>query len=182
MKTDQSKDRGKRRREADGREVQTTSGRKTEKVRTLKIRAATESDRAEWGRLRRALWPDCKGARAELEMREQLSEPKKFGVLVIDCGDGRLGGFAELALRDGVDGAKRETTAFLEGWFVEAELRGKGWGRKLIVAAERWAKARGMVELASDAESDNAVGIAAHRALGFRETFRVVQFLRRVGR
>jgi len=146
------------------------------------IRAATTADRKEWGRLRRVLWPDCKGARAELEMREQLSGPEKFGVLVIDRGDGTLGGFAELALREGVDGAARETTAFLEGWLVEADLRGRGWGRKLIAAAERWARQRGMVELASDAELDNAVAIAAHRAVGFRETFRVVQFLKRCGR
>ncbi|MCX6952029.1 MAG: GNAT family N-acetyltransferase [Verrucomicrobia bacterium] len=148
----------------------------------LKIRAATTADRAEWGRLRRALWPDCQGARAELEMREQLGRPRRFGVLVIDRGEGKLGGFAELALRDGVDGAVRETTAFLEGWYVEDDLRGRGWGRKLITAAGRWARERGMVELASDAELENAAAIAAHRALGFRETFRVVQFLKRIGR
>lgn len=147
---------------------------------TIHIRLATEADRAEWGRLRRALWPDCAGSRAELEMRELLGDPEKFGVLVVDRGDGGLGGLAELALRDGVDGAARETTAFLEGWYIEPDLRGSGWGRKLIAAAGRWARERGMVELASDAELDNAAGIAAHRAVGFRETFRVVQFIKRV--
>ena len=39
-----------------------------------------------------------------------------------------------------------------------------------------------MVELASDAVLDHAAGIAAHRAVGFRETGRVVQFLKRVQR
>lgn len=146
----------------------------------MKIRALRKTDFAEWGRLRRALWPDCKGARAELEMRELMRDRKKFAVVVIDRGDGRLGGFVELALRDGVDGAAQETTAYLEGWWVDADLRGRGWGRKLIRAAEDWARARGMTELASDAELDNASGIAAHRATGFRETFRVVQFLKRV--
>ena len=144
------------------------------------IRAATKADRAEWGRLRRALWPDCRGARSALEMREQLSDPAKFGVLVIDCGDGRLGGFVELALRDGVDGAAREVSAYLEGWFVEKPLRGRGWGRRLITAAEAWARERGMIELASDAELWNKAGIAAHLAVGFRESERVVQFLKRV--
>lgn len=115
-------------------------------------------------------------------MREQLGDPDTFGVLVVDRGGGRLGGFVELALRDGVDGAARETTAFVEGWLVEEDLRGRGWGRKLIAAAERWARERGMVELASDTELGNRVGIAAHRAVGFRETFRVVQFLKRVRR
>src|SRR5215212_4298336 len=104
----------------------------------LRIRAARSADRTEYARLRQALWPDCKGARAALEMREQFSSPKKFGVLVIDCGDGRLGGFVELALRDGVDGAAREVTAYVEGWFVDARLRGQDWGRRLIAAAGRW--------------------------------------------
>lgn len=146
----------------------------------MKIRSATRGDRREWGRLRRALWPDCKGPRAELEMREQLGDPRRFGVLVIDCGDGTLAGFVELALRDGVDGAARETTAYVEGWFVEKALRGDGWGRKLIAAAKRWARERGMAELASDAELWNRGAIGAHRAVGFRETFRVVQFLQRL--
>src|ERR1044071_5149762 len=83
------------------------------------IRPARRADRAEWARLRRALWAACKGARAELEMRELLSDPKKFGVLVLDRGGGRLGGFVELALRDGVDGAARAMTAYVEGWYVE---------------------------------------------------------------
>ncbi len=144
----------------------------------MKIRAAQKPDCAEWGRLRRALWPDCKGPRAALEMRELLGDPRRFGIIVLERGKGRLGGFVELALRDGVDGAAREVTAFVEGWFVEEDLRGRGWGGKLLAAAEDWARARGMVELASDAECDNAGGIAAHRAAGFRETFRVVQFLK----
>ncbi|HUR59216.1 MAG TPA: GNAT family N-acetyltransferase [Opitutaceae bacterium] len=146
----------------------------------LKIRAATRADRPEWARLRQALWPDCRGPRAALEMREQMSRPAKFGVLVIERAGGELVGFIELALRDGVDGAARETTAYVEGWYVEPELRGRGWGRKLIAAGMRWARARGMAELASDAELWNTAAIRAHRAVGFRETFRSVQFIKRV--
>lgn len=144
----------------------------------LHIRPGTAADAAEWARLRRRLWPDCAAARARLEIREQLGNPRRFGVLVLDRGGGQLGGFAELALRDGVDGAKRETTAYLEGWYVEPDLRGRGWGRRLIAAAEAWSRQRGMAELASDSELGNADAIAAHAALGFRETFRVVQFLK----
>lgn len=148
----------------------------------MKIRPATKADRTEWARLRRALWPDCCGPRAALEMRELLSDPKKFGVLVLDRGAGRLGGFIELALRDGVDGAAREVTAYVEGWFVAPDLRGKNWGRKLVAAGERWAQARGMVELASDTELWNKSGAAAHRACGFREVERFVLFLKKLRR
>src|SRR3954463_13912186 len=104
------------------------------------IRPGRREDIPEWGRLRRALWPDCKGPRARLEMREQMSDPKKFGVLVLDRGSGMLAGFVEVALRDGVDGAAREVTAFVEAWYVEPALRGSGWGRRLIAAAAQWAK------------------------------------------
>jgi aminoglycoside 6'-N-acetyltransferase I len=148
----------------------------------LKVRPVIAADRAEWARMRQDLWPDCRPARSKLEMRELLGDPKKFGVLVLDRGDGRLGGFVELALRDGVDGAKREITAYVEGWWVDADLRGKAWGRKLIAAASRWAAQRGMVELASDAELWNEVGIAAHQRVGFREVERLVLFLKRVRR
>lgn len=146
----------------------------------VRIRPATRRDLAEWARMREALWPECRGPRAALEMREQMSDPRKFGVLVLERGAGRLGGFVELALREGVDGAKRETTAYVEGWYVDPELRGQAWGRKLIAAASRWAAERGMVELASDAELWNTRAIAAHTRVGFREVGRLVLFLKPV--
>jgi aminoglycoside 6'-N-acetyltransferase I len=113
-------------------------------------------------------------------MRELMSNPRKFGVIVLEDDEGTLAGFVEVALRDGVDGTAREITAFVEGWYVKPSLRGQGWGRKLIAAAGRWARARKMVELASDAELWNKGAIAAHRAVGFRETFRVVQYVKRI--
>jgi aminoglycoside 6'-N-acetyltransferase I len=146
----------------------------------MTIRLAKKTDRREWARLRGALWPDCRGARAALEMRELMGDPKKFGVFVLDRGGGKLGGFIELALRDGVDGAAREVTGYVEGWFVDADLRGRAWGRRLVAAGGRWAKARGMVELASDTELWNEAGAAAHRAVGFREVERLVLFLKKL--
>lgn len=146
------------------------------------IRPLIETDLSEWARLRQALWPDCPPGRTRIEMREMMSDPRMFGVLVLDRGEGRLGGFVELALRAGVDAAGGEWVAFLEGWFVDADLRHQGWGKKLVRAAEQWGRERGMKELASDTELRNRASIAAHRAIGFRETFRTVQFLKRIRR
>jgi aminoglycoside 6'-N-acetyltransferase I len=42
-------------------------------------------------------------------------------------------------------------------------------GGALVRAAERWARSQGCREFASDAEADNRVSAAAHRALGFAE-------------
>jgi aminoglycoside 6'-N-acetyltransferase I len=71
--------------------------------------------------------------------------------------------------------------AYVEGWFVEEDLRGKGAGRSLIANAEEWARENGFEEIASDAEIENEGSIRAHAALGFRETFRLVHFVKRLG-
>jgi aminoglycoside 6'-N-acetyltransferase I len=47
--------------------------------------------------------------------------------------------------------------------------RGQGVGRALINACEAWARLQGCSEFASDAETDNAAGFAAHLALGFAD-------------
>jgi len=96
-------------------------------------------------------------------------------VFVADCGDGRLGGLLELSVREYAEGCTGRTP-YVESWYVDAELRGKGVGAALIAAAEQWARDRQYTELASDALLDNTVSYAAHRALGFEEVERVVHF------
>ena len=60
------------------------------------------------------------------------------------------------------------------------EFRGRGVARALVDAVETWASALGCTELASDVVIDNADGLALHNALGFRETERVVYFVKAV--
>jgi len=91
-----------------------------------------------------------------------------------------LHGFTEVSIRDRVDEAVSEKVGYLEGWYVEPEYRGMGWGRKLVEAAEQWVAGKGLTEMASDAELGNEHAIAMHSALGFKETSRVVRFLKNV--
>ena len=142
------------------------------------IRPLKPHDQSEWLRLRRILWPACSEAMHLCEMEEYAHSAGARAVFVMVREDGRLGGFAEVSIRDRVDGSMSARVAYLEGWFVEPDLRGKGMGRKLVETAERWAAARGLTEIASDAELNNAAGLKAHEALGFRETFRLVHFLK----
>lgn len=139
-------------------------------------------DRPELVRMRVALWPDCSAIMHRYEMRAFAKRSRVRGILVLDRGDGRLGGFIELSVRLRVDGSMSDRLGYVEGWYVDPDLRGTGWGRRMIRAAEAWTAARGLTELGSDAELANPDGIAAHRACGFRETFRLVLFLKPVRR
>lgn len=130
--------------------------------------------------MRRALWPDCDEETHALEIALYERHPAGVGVFVVDTGAPTLGGFIELSVHDRVDGATSERVGYVEGWYVAPELRGRGVGRRLMDAAERWTREQGLTELGSDVEWDNAGSLRAHAALGFEETFRLVHFLKRV--
>lgn len=141
------------------------------------IRPVTPGDIAEWLRLRKALWPNCSDEMHSIEMKEQ-SDSADATVFVIDRGNGKLGGFVEVSIRNRVEGSTSGRVGYLEGWYVDPDLRGQGFGRELVAAAERWAATKGMTEMASDAELNNAESVKAHKSLGFKETFRLVHFLK----
>src|SRR5688572_14482579 len=149
------------------------------------VRPIAPGDREEWLRMRHTLWPDCPEERHLLEM-QQLAAAEYGGViLVVSRDEGShersLGGFAEVSVRhDHVEGASAVPTPYLEGWYVDDDLRGRGVGRELLRSIEEWARKHGFTELASDAELDNHASIDAHRACGFTETCRTVHFIKRL--
>src|SRR6266404_4228445 len=128
-----------------------------------------------------ALWPDCSPERHLLEI-EQLTASEGGGLVLVAVRErGGLCGFAELSIRhDHVDGASSTPVAYLEGWYVDPDVRGAGIGRRLLEASEAWAAARDLKELASDAELDNHLSLQAHRSCGFRQTCRAVHFIKSI--
>lgn len=66
--------------------------------------------------------------------------------------------------------------AFLEGIYVAAEHRRQGIAARLVDAVAAWATSLGCREFASDAPLENELSQEVHKALGFRETERVVFF------
>lgn len=150
----------------------------------MSIRQIKRSDDAEWLRMRRALWPDCSEEMHALEIREYARQADKTcAVFVFEReGDHSLGAFIELSIRDRVDGSYSARVGYVEGWYVDPDLRGCGIGRQLMARAEQWTESCGLTELASDAELENEGSIRAHHALGFRETFRLVHFIKQVRR
>lgn len=146
----------------------------------MRVRLVTPSDDAEWLRMRDALWPGIPVAQHRVEMEPYRSNPR-FAAFVVDRGNGRLGGFLELRERPFADGCESAPVPYIEGWYVDADLRRTGVERMLVEAAERLAVERGFREIASDCVLENDVSLAAHTALGYEEVHRSIHFRKRLG-
>jgi aminoglycoside 6'-N-acetyltransferase I len=142
---------------------------------TVSIRGGKPEDRAEWLRMRRALWDDCPAEQQVREMEEILGSGTEE-VFFAERPDGGLCGFLEAAIRPWAIGCESMPVGYLEGWYVDEDVRRQGIGRALVEAAEAWARSKGCRQMASDAEFWNEVSHQAHGALGYRETARLVLF------
>jgi len=147
----------------------------------VKIRAVEPGDWAAWLRMRAALWPDCPAAEQEREMALALASPAGApgegpAAFVAERGDGTLGGFIEVGLRKYADGCDTSPVGYIEGWYVEPDLRQQGLGAALVRAGEAWARAQGCTEMASDCLLDNDLSFRAHLALGYAEAERLIHF------
>jgi len=148
----------------------------------MNIRPAKSTDQAEWLRMRSSLWAGANDAHEKDISRYFSGESRDIlAVFVLEREEGRLGGFIELNMRNYAEGSSAPQVPYLEAWYIDCDLRNSGLGRQLIERAEDWAKEQGCYELASDTELGNAESIAAHKALGFEETERIVCFLRKLG-
>jgi aminoglycoside 6'-N-acetyltransferase I len=142
------------------------------------VRPLKETDLNQWLRLRQQLWDETAESDHQQEMLDIIEHPDSQFVLVAEA-DGRMVGFLEVSIRPFVEDCETENVGYLEGWYVEREFRRKGIGRELVRSAENWAREKGCVEVASDAEIDNELSLVAHTNLGYKETSRLVH-LRKV--
>ncbi|HEX5819532.1 MAG TPA: aminoglycoside 6'-N-acetyltransferase [Gemmatimonadales bacterium] len=142
----------------------------------MQIRPVEPGDTEEWLRLRLALFPDGEPAEHRAEMALLAAQPDAIVLVAVRPDTGGLAGFAEVGARPYADGCATSPVAFLEGWYVDADVRRQGVGGALVRAAEEWARARGYREFASDALLDNVTSHRAHEALGFTEVERAVRY------
>jgi aminoglycoside 6'-N-acetyltransferase I len=138
-----------------------------------------KADHAEWLRMRVGLWPE--ETRRELDNNRAVfaERPDRNAVFFARRADGRLGGFLEASLREYAEGCATSPVGFIEGWWVDADLRRAGVGRALVGAAEAWAIERGCVEMGSDTEAYNVGSQVAHAALGY-DAEQMVSFWKRL--
>jgi len=144
-------------------------------------RAYRDSDWPEWLRMSVALFPPHP-AEAHVPDMRAFRAREDAEVFVIERPDGTLGGYVEVGARPYADGCETSPVAYIEAWYVDPDVRQRGYGRTLLSAAESWARGRGYREMASDATLDNTVSHAAHLRSGYEEVDRVVQFRKTIAR
>jgi len=139
------------------------------------IRPVTEADALEWLRLRSLLWPDAIGNhQSEIQAFFACREGQE--TFVYDRGHGQLGGLLETRIRDYAEGCETNCVAYLEGLYIDEDLRRQGIATQLIHAAEQWARSLGIVEMASDCLIANEVSYLTHLANHFEEVERIICF------
>lgn len=143
-------------------------------VQNFLVRTLRESDIAEWLRLRKILWDELTEDEHKAEMLDIYEHSDSQLVLVAELDNGKLVGFLEASIRPFVEDCHTDHVGYLEGWFVEADYRGLGIGKKLVQNAEKWARQKGCTEMASDAEIGNDLSLQVHLKLGYEETSRLI--------
>ena len=151
------------------------------KQEALQIRRAVQGDQPEWLRMRAALWPEETNASHREEMDEYLRENTAVAYVAARL-SGDLAGFVEATIRPHVDACDTSPVGYVEGWYVDADVRRRGVGRRLVRTAERWARERGCTEMGSDCLLDNEVSLRAHLAIGYEERERLIHFRRWLAR
>lgn len=147
---------------------------------SFRIRRREPFDDAEWLRMRRVLWPHDTKEAHQIDMAAWLARSDAV-IIVADRADGKgLAGFAEVGTRLYADGCDTSPVAYLEGWYVDRDVRRQGIGAALVRGAEAWARERGYRELASDALLDAIDSQRAHESLGFVEVERAVRYRKRL--
>ena len=146
------------------------------------VREVQPADRAEWARMRLGLWPHLTPEEYESEVQQMPGpdHPELRAGFVAPRASGGLCGFLEMSIRSYAEGCSGPTP-YVEGWYTDPDVRGRGVGAALVAAAERWAAARGYREMASDALLENVDSHRAHAALGFEEVERAVHFRKDIG-
>jgi aminoglycoside 6'-N-acetyltransferase I len=137
--------------------------------------------------MRSLLWPDSppKEHLAELDvlLNSGMSGTLPMAILVAEDQQRGLTGFLEVGLRSHADGCSVvRPVGFIEGWYVQKPFRKRGIGKALMRAAEEWARAKGCLEMASDALIENVSSQRVHEAVGFEVVDRCVHFRKQISK
>ena len=102
------------------------------------VRKAESGDRAEWLRMRVALYPNDDPQILAREI-DQLLADLTWGILMAEIPTEGLCGFVEVSFRSRAEGCESGAVGYIGSWYVDPQVRRQGIGRELLDAAEGWA-------------------------------------------
>jgi aminoglycoside 6'-N-acetyltransferase I len=108
-------------------------------------------------------------------MIEYLAEKDRIAFIAA-ARPGTVSGFVEATIRPFAECCDTRPVGYIEGWYVDADVRQRGVGRRLVLAAERWARGEGCSEMGSDCLVENQTSLFAHRAIGYEEREHLIHF------
>ena len=139
------------------------------------IRKATKHDVTVLAGLAICLWEGHSIEELQAEFAD-LVRSDEAACFLADMNDTPVG-FAQCQKRhDYVEGTTTSPVGYLEGIFVREAFRNQGIARQLLETCERWAKARGCREFASDCGLENDASLRFHLRMGFEEVNRIICF------
>ena len=145
-----------------------------------RIVQATSQDVLLVHRLFCELWPDF-GDHELRVVADDILASDEFAVFLCYIGGDDCAGFIYMSLRtDYVQGCTTSPTGYIEGIYIREVHRRAGIAGKLLGTGEEWVRSKGCTELGADVDFDNHVSQAFHLRSGFRETGRLVTFLKKL--
>lgn len=125
------------------------------------------------------LWPDNHAESLYSELAGIMEKPEAAFFLAWE--DEQAVGFAQCQLRrDYVEGTAFSPVGYLEGIYVAPAYRHRHLASALLQACQKWAKAQGCAEFASDCELENTDSLRFHLQAGFQEANRIICFVKRI--
>ena len=144
----------------------------------MSIVVATRENRDDWLDLRKALYTGLDDRFHLNEIDLFLNDSKRNCFLhYIET---EATGFVEVTLRNIVDGCLSSPVGYIEGIFVKLEFRHKGIAKNLLDASTKWCIKHGCTELATDAELNNIDAQRFQINMGFKETYRIVEYIKKI--